>query len=947
MFFSRIVAVAAVIAAGASAKLTVRSPKGPDVIENAFLYEVEQGVNALEHFHSFLASRNISSNSYHVRTHINTKSFNGLSLSYKFQVNDDDDILTSVPKTKNVFRVRTINRPKPAAARADDGIGRFDPESIHELTKVNQVRKELGLTGKGIKVAVIDSGIDYTHEALGGGFGPGYKVSFGYDLVGDNYNPAKAPEADADPMDNCSEESHGTHVSGIIGADATNLSKPEWLTQVPFTGVAPDVTLGAYRVFSCEGKTGNDMVTNAIYMAADAGADIINMSLGSGPGFNDSPDDIAVNTVSARGTLVISAAGNEGDSGAFTGGSPGAAQGGLSIASVDNADSISPFFLYNGQDFRYSAGGNNNFFNTSVPYELVANDINAEDNKVDDDGLGKMNPDIKGKTALIRWGGNFSNARCSAAAKAGAIACVIYSNNDIIPSIAGSKLIPSLATTKEAGAAFIKALKNGRKVLINVSKDVKVYNLPTVATVSDFSSVGLDEELFIKPDLGAIGGQVYSTISKHAQTVTNRKTPYAAYDGTSMATPYAAGVTALLLQAYGRDKPTFEEFKRIIQNTASPLKKHKTDLIDSVAFQGAGLIDAYAAITSKTAVFPSNLALNDTQYTQQHYKLTVTNKNTVALTYTVKHQPALLVTPFNINDDATLTNADNGYTADYATVKFAKNNDRVDSLEFSLKAGESKSFNVHFQPPSNAVASQFPIYSGYIVVDVDGDKVASVPYAGLVGRWRDAPVLVRKSAKYDAFLQSSLAPALQQNFQIPIAPNATFTTGFFDGSSLFSKQIPPNYVLNASDPNAFIHVVAATTTTTRQFRADVLYKGSDWSKLKALNVSRFTPLTVFSKFISLNPGPGGVMGIEDRSIFESFPKVRDSYRQGQDVVRPNLYLFDGVVIANVSTEGTPLRLPAGRYQIRLAGLKQFGRTGAPVGGKDFDTVLSNEFEIVY
>ncbi|KAJ3095598.1 hypothetical protein HDU97_006769 [Phlyctochytrium planicorne] len=952
MFVSRILAVAALIAGASAARLTVRSD-GPaeKLVDNAFLYEVPVGVNAREHLSAYLASKNITPEQWYVRTEINTSLFSGISIAFNFKVSEDDDIVTSVPQALNVFRVHEVDAPRPAVSLAEaDGAGKFEPENIHALTGVNQVRKELGLTGKGIKVAVIDSGIDYNHEALGGGFGPGYKVAFGYDLVGDNYSSTnRNPVPDPDPLDSCSEESHGTHVSGIIGADATNLAKPEWLTQIPFTGVAPDVTLGSYRVFSCSGNTGNDIITAAIYMAGDSGADIINMSLGGSPTFNDSPDSIAVNKVTeSRNIMIISANSNEGASGAFTGSSPGNAALGLGIASFDNSDSVAPFFLFNGNDFRYNPGSLNGDWNTDLPYEIVANDINALDNNVQNDGLGKINPAVKGKAALVRWSGlGGSNARCTAVANAGAVACILYADSDAVPNIAGSAKVPSLATTKEAGAALVSALKSGKRSYINVTKNLKAFPLPTAATVSDFSSVGLDQELSIKPDLGAIGGEVFSTISKFAQGATKRKTPYATYGGTSMATPYTAGVAALLLQALGRDRPTFAEFKRILQNTANPAKKFKTDLIDSVAFQGAGLINAYQAITSKTAVFPSNLALNDTQYTQQHYKLTVTNKNTVPVTYGVKHLPALQVTPFNLGDDATLTNADNKYTADYATVKFSKNNDRVDTLEFTLKAGESKSFNVHFQPPSNAVASQFPIYSGYVVVTVDGDKVASVPYAGLVGRWRDAPVLVRKSAKFDDLLQKTLKPALGA-LGIPVAPNATFSTGVYSIFDGFAKQLGPNQVFNATqDPPLLILPVAGTTT--RRFQADVLYKGSDWSALKAVGVTRWTPLTIYSRSIALNPVAGPQpLTIGRRTIAERIPKTRDGYQQGQTVVRPSLYLFDGAVVANLSSDAaSALALPAGRYQIRIAGLKHFGRTNAPVGGTDYDTVLSNEFDLVY
>ncbi|KAI8052038.1 peptidase S8/S53 domain-containing protein, partial [Syncephalis plumigaleata] len=94
--------------------------------------------------------------------------------------------------------------------------------------------KALGMTGKGVKIGIIDTGVDYTHPALGGGIGAGYKVEFGHDFVGDKYaETGKAVESN-DPRD-C--QGHGTLVAGVIGAVTAN-----------FVGVAPEATLGAYRV---------------------------------------------------------------------------------------------------------------------------------------------------------------------------------------------------------------------------------------------------------------------------------------------------------------------------------------------------------------------------------------------------------------------------------------------------------------------------------------------------------------------------------------------------------------------------------------------------------------------------------------------------------------------------------------------------------------------------
>ncbi|KAJ3107281.1 hypothetical protein HDU97_004420 [Phlyctochytrium planicorne] len=944
MILTRIVAVATLIASAVSAgKLSIRAP-GPNVVKNAYLVEMPKGVDSEAQVKNYLTSSGFNAEDIFIRGKISTDLFNGVSF---FTTKEhSEDVIANISDAVAVHRVHTIRVAEPLVGSADESVNRqFAPESIHTLTGVNDARNKFGLTGKGIKVAVIDSGVDYYHEALGGGFGPGFKVAFGYDFVGDKYNAENPfPEPDNDPLDQCSTNSHGTHVSGIVAADALNLTKPEWVTQIPFTGVAPGATLGAYRVFGCEGQTEDDIVAMAIYKAAEDGADIINLSLGGGPTFNDGPDADAATRVGAKGSFVFASHGNNGATGAMIGGSPGISPGGMGSASFDNLGVPKPFFEFAGKQLGFNGGGSNNNWDITKAYDVVANDLTADDKDVQDDGLGAMNPAIAGKTALIRWsakGG--SNARCTAAAKAGAIACILYANTDSVPNIAGSALIPSMAISHVDGQAIVAQLKTGSAANIKVSDKLAVFGLPTAGTVSDFSSPGLDQELAIKPDLGGIGGQVFSTVAKHIQVKNKLRSPYDTYSGTSMASPYSAGVAALILESFGRNRPTFDELRTLLQNTANFAQKYGTSMVESVAYQGAGLINAYRAVTSKTTVYPSRIALNDTQYTKQHYELTVTNKNTIPVTYTVKHVPALQVSPFQAGDDATLSALDQAYTGDYATVKFSKNNDRVDTLEFTLKAGASKSFNVHVQAPSTAIAGNFPIYSGYIVVDVDGDKVASVPYAGVVGRLRDAPIFVRKSAKYDEFFRS-IAPAVK-GLGYTVAANATLNTAIYDPKENFVRPVPEGAKYNLTEsPLVFIPVLA---TTCRSVRIEAVFKGTDRSALEKAGIQRFTQLHLVGKATLLNP-TGVVLPASSEQAASLAPKPRNSYAVASSVSRPRFFEWTGGVVTN-STDPNAITqaLPAGKYQIRFAGIKHFGRMDAPIGGTDYDTVYSNTFEIVY
>jgi len=196
-----------------------------------------------------------------------------------------------------------------------------NPELIHALamTGADIAQNDLGLTGTGVKVAVIDSGIDYHHPDLGGGFGPGYRVVTGYDFVGDRYNFGGAggvliPHPDNDP-DDCG--GHGTHVAGIIGASGNPATGGA-------RGVAPGVTFGAYRVFGCAGSTSADVMLAAMERALADGMDVVNMSIGAGfQSWPQYPTAVAADALVEAGIIVVVANGNEGGFGVYSAAAPG------------------------------------------------------------------------------------------------------------------------------------------------------------------------------------------------------------------------------------------------------------------------------------------------------------------------------------------------------------------------------------------------------------------------------------------------------------------------------------------------------------------------------------------------------------------------------------------------------------------------------------------------
>ncbi|HEX6096037.1 MAG TPA: S8 family serine peptidase [Thermoanaerobaculia bacterium] len=226
----------------------------------------------------------------------------------------------------------TVSRASLAAIRAlpyvravhEDGkVEAYLARSVPHIG-VPEVWQQYGRRGKGIVVAIIDTGVDYGHFALGEGFGPGYKVAGGWDFAND----------DADPMD---DYGHGTHVAGIVAANHKYL-----------TGVAPEATLLAYKVLDENGSGDKSAVLAGVERAIDPNddgdpsdrADVVNMSLG-GFATPDDPVIAAVERGAAAGVVFSLAAGNTAALGGL--GSPGLAPSAITVAASDLEDKVATF----------------------------------------------------------------------------------------------------------------------------------------------------------------------------------------------------------------------------------------------------------------------------------------------------------------------------------------------------------------------------------------------------------------------------------------------------------------------------------------------------------------------------------------------------------------------------------------------------------------------------
>ena len=619
-------------------------------------------------------------------------------------------MLGKVAGVKAVYPVLVVPRPltQPSA-----------PDLVHALamTGADVAQNELGLTGAGVKVAVMDTGIDYHHPDLGGGFGPGRRVVTGYDFVGDRYDAegsgnAQIPHPDTDP-DDCN--GHGTHVAGIIGASGNPATGGA-------RGVAPGVTFGAYRVFGCDGSTSSDIMLAAMERALDDGMQVLNMSIGAAfQTWPQYPTAAGADALVAAGMVVVASIGNSGTSGVYSAGAPGVGRNVIGVASYDNSHVELPVFTISpdGAAIGYTDATAAAPTPTTGTFPMARTGTTASTaDACAPQDLG----DLTGKVVLIRRGTCGFYEKSRRAQLAGARGVVLYNNaaGRFNPTVAVSAsatdgqpvTIPVVAVSDAEGALIDGRLASG-PVDMTWTDDSAVFPNQTAGLVSSFSSYGLTAELGLKPDIGAPGGLIKSTYPLEAGG-------YATISGTSMSSPHVAGAAALFLQAHPTAAPA--QILTALQNNASPARfSGGGTTLELIHRQGAGMVDIPAAVTATSSVTPSKLSLGEgiAPTTRQ---LTIVNAGTTELTFTPSHAAA------RASAGSTFAPATGSLPAG---VSFG-------AATVTVPAGGSATLDVTFAPPN----LQGAVYGGYIVLTPGaGAQPLLVPYAGFSGDYQAIQVL--------------------------------------------------------------------------------------------------------------------------------------------------------------------------------------------------------------
>ena len=761
------------------------------------------------------------------------------------------------------------------------------PKTTKSATKVSSALDQIAAVGvsqdgTGIKVGVIDTGIDYDNTDLGGtgkdgaSTFPTARVAYGYDFVGDAYNSDTNPNPvpDANP-DDC--EGHGTHVAGIIGASGTGDGDSA-------RGVAPNVTLGAYRIFGCEGSTDTAVILSALNRAKADKMNVVNLSLGSDfDSWPSYPDAVAAANLAKAGVVVAVAAGNSGDTGLFSAGSPAVGAGVISVASYEAEKIKTKAFSVGATKYAYIAVDGT----ADVPLAATTLSLVNASTPTACDSDGALAP-AGGAVLLIKRGTCGFREKVQNAIDANAAAVVIYNNVPGLDSFtvnSGSDptlSIPAVSIGGAQGEALSASLTQAMTMTwMGVQSDLVN---PDGGQISTFSSAGLAADLSLVPTISAPGAKIYSTLPVEQESHGNMS-------GTSMATPYIAGVAALLLQAKPGLKGHPADLAKLLYNTANPVMKNTelgTSKPEGVFRQGSGLVNVANALSATVTASPSTIKLGEG--TSHTVTVSLTNKTAGTLTYKVARISGVSAAASTSGGNAVGTTTPNYGWQD---VGFKA------SKSVTVKAGKTVKVKVKLTAPGSVLKGKAGmLYGGWVTFTTTGaGNTVSVPFVGMRGDYQAVKVL-NKFKYVDETNTAWSLPSL----------------GYIDGTGNIQFQTASNRVYTM-DPDTF-------DVPFLLYHLD--YPASD-VMMKIRNTRTKKSYDAILDWTTY-----------DENTYKIRSKSTHLYKQSRDVSAQVVY-YGGVY-----KSGKAWSLPNGTYTLTLKVLKPLGKSSKK---SNWDSFTTKPFQI--
>ncbi|KAJ8696129.1 hypothetical protein PTI98_006019 [Pleurotus ostreatus] len=658
--------------------------------------------------------------------------------SMKIESPDDIAKVAGIPGVQAIRPIILIPGPKPieSFSVSDPNDSRLSPSpmSTHTMTGVDKLHAQ-GILGEGIKIGIIDSGIDYKHPSLGGGFGEGFKVSGGWDFVGDRFTGSNTPVPDNDPMD-CG--GHGTHVAGIIAADPGN--------EFGVVGNAYKASISGYRVFGCGGSTTDEIIAQSLIRGYNEGMDILTLSLGGVDGWTIGTGSVVASRIAEQGRVVTIAAGNDGSDGAWYTSSPGNGISAISIGSVDNI--VVSVQNVNVKGVEHAPIAYLQLLPLNVTGELPIY-VTNNDTTVKDDACNPLpatTPDLSGHIVVIHRGTCTFQIKADNAAKFGAKNFLIYNSDD--GELTGVSIdgYQAAMISADDGKFLVGQFAAGVEVKLEFPQNGSAATIdsPHGGLTSAFSSYGPTYDMFFKPAVSAPGGNILSTIP-------TAQGSWGIKSGTSMATPFAAGAAALVLQARGKGKDVSREMRDLFQTTAIPVASSKEEgsIANTVSQQGAGLVQVDRASQYKTLVSPGQLLLNDTANLDSLHTITIRNTGSESALYQLSHVAA---------GTAQSLKADSKW-ASLGPVELVDAPAGVTIIPSSVTVspGSSRRVIVRITPPRGVDESRLPVYSGFINIASKTESLR-VTYLGAAGSLKKKAILDNTDAYFEQKLPLVLTP---------------------------------------------------------------------------------------------------------------------------------------------------------------------------------------------
>jgi subtilisin family serine protease len=555
----------------------------------------------------------------------------------RFQV-----VLDALTVTLPARRLPSLLRQRWAAHVYPSVEYRLATDRSPSIIGADVLRRASGADGTGIKIAVVDDGVDQTNPffaaagfAYPAGFPKGVTTATTPKVIVARVFPGPgAGKAGRLPVDPDSSF-HGTHVAGIAAGDAgtTAPAGRDHPRVDGLSGVAPRAWLGNYRVFTVPTPIGHVADTPEIVAAFEAavkdGMDVVNFS-GGGSQVDPRNDALvaAVHATAAAGVVPVIAAGNDRDDfGTGSVGSPGTAPDAISVAAVSNTHVFAPGLDVTaaggpkGIPFRGAAGSRAPAGWGTTDQTLVDTGslLGADGRPVDRHLCGRPGSldrpaaglpagSLKGAIALVERGLCPFVTKAEEARLAGAAGIVVADNRPGEANDIPSQLpLPGGMISDLDGATLVAFLATrGGRTTIRVGRDPLELETGRSGTITSFSSGGptaFGHEL--KPDVAAPGGQILSSTLPNTDA-----SRFAVFDGTSMATPHVAGSAALLLQLHRSWTPA--QVKSALVATAGPAWGDTARTQEApVPLEGGGLVSLPAATDPRLFTAPTSLSFQD------------------------------------------------------------------------------------------------------------------------------------------------------------------------------------------------------------------------------------------------------------------------------------------------------------------------------------------------